>query len=74
MSEIKARGRWMADSSVRRYQKAGRVVKEIERMGTAANEYAEWIENHLGALLSGDLPCPAPPGAGGTLLRVPRPR
>ena len=53
LEAIKSRGRWQADSSVRRYQKDGRVVKEMEKMGVVAIKAATRIEELLFELMSG---------------------
>ena len=53
LEAIKSRGKWQADSFVRRYQQDGRVVKEMEKMGADAIKAATRIEELLFELMSG---------------------
>jgi len=56
LAEVKARGRWLADTSVRRCQKEGRVVRELERMGEGTIAEASIVEAQLAEMMLGRLP------------------
>ena len=53
LEAIKSRGKWQADSFVRRYQQDGRVVKDMEKMGPDALKAATPFEELLFQLMSG---------------------
>ena len=53
MANIKARGRWRADSSVRRHEKHARVLKELERMSEKSREFAMTVEARLADVITG---------------------
>ena len=59
--EVKARGRWLSDVSVRRYGKAARTMKEAARLGPVAAEYGNLVQSKLSRFLDGAEPFPAPP-------------
>ena len=48
LPEIKHRGRWRADSSVRRYTKSARALKELEKMPKDSLSLAMLLEQDLG--------------------------
>ena len=58
---VKRRGRWKADSSVRRYEKHARVLREIERLPAKTVAYAQVVERRLVPILSGVEVAPRPP-------------
>jgi len=58
---VKRRGRWKADSSVRRYEKHARVLREIERLPAQTVAYAQVVERRLVPILSGAEVAPRPP-------------
>ena len=60
LPEIKGRGRWFADTSVRRYTKSARAFKEEQRIAPEMRAYGERIQQRLNAILDG-ADCPAPP-------------
>ena len=52
IQEIKLRGRWAADNSVRRYEKAGRVTEQLRRLGRERQKVARSAPGRLATLLS----------------------
>ena len=60
LPEIKGRGRWFADTSVRRYTKSARALKEEQRIAPELRRYGDQIWQRLNATLDGQA-CPAPP-------------
>ena len=61
LMEIKARGRWAADESVRRYNKHSRVLKEVSRLPEETREYGMWVMGHLNQLLDQKIKARQPP-------------
>ena len=55
LSEVKSRGRWRADSSVRRYQKGGRSLERLSVLTAAMQQYVHQCERRLFRVLSGHL-------------------
>ena len=64
MEAIKRRGRWAADTSVKRYEKHARVLKSLECLPKPARDYGLVIESQLKSLLALKARPPAPPGLG----------
>ena len=63
ISEIKHRGRWSSDSSVRRYQKGGRINELLNRRSTRMKEFAaRCLEAVPRILQSAAAPLQAPAG------------
>jgi integrase len=63
LSEIKKRGRWKSDASVRRYEKAALALREEKRMTPQSLRYGCRIERSLGDIFCGRLAPPVPPRA-----------
>ena len=59
--EVKRRGRWADDRSLKRYGKETRLLHELGKIAPAVIEYGMAIEAQLLALLLGDVPIPPPP-------------
>ena len=59
--DVKARGRWFTDSSVRRYTKHARALKEAGRLSEEARSYGDRVWLRLNQYLDGSMSCPAPP-------------
>ena len=53
LAEVKARGRWRADSSVRRYQKGGRCLERLSVLTAAMQRYTHQCENRVWIVLDG---------------------
>mmetsp|Transcript_25959 Transcript_25959/g.41732 ORF Transcript_25959/g.41732 Transcript_25959/m.41732 type:complete len:409 (+) Transcript_25959:152-1378(+) len=51
LDEIKRRGRWSADSSVRRYMKEGRVNEQIDRLSPHQRQYCMHSFKNFGSVL-----------------------
>ena len=51
LSEIKDRGRWLSDKSLRRYKKAAAAQKQLVLMGPAAVDYGKWVDDNLEMLM-----------------------
>ena len=67
LAQIKARGRWKSDNSVRRYEKHARVLREVERMPNAAQVYGGRIMTQIVKVLSNPDFSVKPPGNRSTL-------
>ena len=61
LAAVKRRGRWRADTSLRRYEKSTIVLKQVERMGTSALEYGKLVDMKLNKLLLRQMRSPRPP-------------
>ena len=61
LAEVKRRGRWRSDASLRRYEKSTIVLRQVALMPALVVEYAQRIELNLGRYMLGDRTCPAPP-------------
>ena len=48
--EIKKRGRWGSDLSVKRYQKASRALAELKKVPKATQALGHHVEQHLAEL------------------------
>ena len=62
--EIKKRGRWRSDASVRRYEKAALALRETHRLPMEAIEFGRFVDQHLSEILAGARPPPLPPKLG----------
>ena len=47
LQEVKSRGRWRTDSSVRRYNKHARILREVARLPDESRAYGEQIAQRL---------------------------
>ena len=61
LAEVKRRGRWKCDASVRRYEKAGRVGEEFARLEPSIQAYLRLCHPLLRQVLCGERPLPALP-------------
>jgi hypothetical protein len=50
---VKARGRWLTDSSVRRYTKVGRVQQLLNKLTKNNLSFCQWAEKNLKPVLQG---------------------
>ncbi|CAK0883484.1 unnamed protein product [Prorocentrum cordatum] len=64
LEEIKRRGRWAADTSVKRYEKHARVLKSLECLAKPVRDYGLAIERQLQLLPALQAKPPPPPGLG----------
>ena len=61
LAAIQHRGRWEAPSSVRRYEKGGRVPERLSRCGASLLQFADLSASRIGSVLCGaSLPCKPP--------------
>ena len=51
LSEVKSRGRWRADSSVRRYEKGGRSLERLAVLGTQTRVFVQKCAQRVWAVL-----------------------
>ena len=58
--EIKLRGRWAADSSLKRYMKHTRLLTELNKVPAATLRYGALVSERLADLLGGLCGCPPP--------------
>ncbi len=61
ISDVKARGRWASDSSLRRYSKATRLLSELTEVHPDVVAYGERIMGLLPRLFLEAPPVPPPP-------------
>lgn len=61
LDEIKKRGRWRSDSSVRRYEKAALAAAEANKLSPLTIAYADKILANLADYFTQSRPVPAPP-------------
>ena len=54
-NQIKARGRWMTDQSVRRYAKVGRVQDLPNKMSPSQTRYCQWSEKNMERVFLGQV-------------------
>ena len=59
--EVKIRGRWKGDRSLKRYEKGGRVLEVLSRCTTKTKAFAARCEKQLWAVLAGSSPPLLPP-------------
>ena len=59
--EVLARGRWVSESSIRRYGKHSRALKEVSRLEPEVKAYGEMIWENINDFLDSKRACPAPP-------------
>ena len=64
LQDIKNRGRWRTDASVRRYLKSAMALRELSRLSNATLDYAARVEKSLAAVMLGEMVPPVPPMAG----------
>ena len=62
MGEIKHRGRWKADASLKRYEKSARILREAERLPASTMKHGKLIDIRLAKVLLGKVKLPKPPG------------
>ena len=60
LKEVKKRGRWAADSSVRRYERATRLQAEELKLSQQQQDWALAAASSMGEWLRGSSPLPAP--------------
>jgi hypothetical protein len=61
VAAAKRRGRWAADSSLRRYGKETRILAELHKVPKEVVVYGELVESQLREVLLGRTPSPLPP-------------
>lgn len=52
-SSVKARGRWMSDSSVRRYTKVGKIQQMLAKLSSGHVEFCRWSLQNMNKVMSG---------------------
>jgi hypothetical protein len=67
--EIKRRGRWRADESVRRYEKASIALKQLELLTPQQVKLGQTVDQHLGKIMMGMMQPPPPATRGSELSR-----
>ena len=53
LAEVKLRGRWKSDASLRRYEKGGRLAEQLHRLGSRLRAHALRCSELVNAVLSG---------------------
>ncbi len=53
LGEIKKRGRWASDSSVKRYEQGGRILAQLQKLDARTRDRAIAALNRIGEVLSG---------------------
>ena len=59
--EVKARGRWMTESSLNRYGKAAKALRAAHKLSPSLLQYGEKIRDQLELILMRQAPVPKPP-------------
>ena len=72
LATVQKKGRWRTFSSVTRYEKHARLIKELNGLGTDTINYARLLEPVLCRVLVGRSKAPPPPGAAAKRLRTGR--
>lgn len=52
-AQVKARGRWSTDQSVRRYTKTGKIQTLLGQLSKGSLEYCRWSQRNLKSVMSG---------------------
>ena len=52
-AQVKARGRWSTDQSVRRYTKTGKIQTLLGQLSQGSLEYCRWSQRNLKSVMSG---------------------
>ena len=53
LAEVKLRGRWKSDASLRRYEKGGRLAEQLHRLGSRLRNHVMRCSECVNAVLSG---------------------
>ena len=61
LMEVKKKGRWLADKSVHRYEKGGRVREQMSKLPSAMQDHCMKCQQHFGEILLGRRPPFTPP-------------
>ncbi len=61
LEEIKKRGRWRSDASLRRYTKGTRVLSELKKVAPQTLTYGQLIMSNLHLIFDQLMPVPQPP-------------
>ena len=62
-AEVKARGRWADERSLKRYGKQTRLQHELTKVPKSVIEFGVFVRDNLLGVLSQDIPLPALPSA-----------
>lgn len=73
LEQVRVRGRWKTDKSVRTYLKASRAMKREHEMARDTKDYGLHVLNHLNQALAGRWQVPAPPRLARLSLMAKRP-
>ena len=61
LEEVKRRGAWPSDLTVKKYEKHARALAQMARLPPAVQRHAVYCHAHLGELLQAPHLAPAPP-------------
>eukprot|EP00973_Karenia_brevis_P065592 9120330-Karenia_brevis.AAC.1 len=61
VADVKRRGLWRSDSSLRRYAKEARLLSELKKVPKPSLDYGRLVLQNLKAILLGEIPAPPPP-------------
>jgi hypothetical protein len=53
LEQVKRRGRWSSDQTVRRYEKSSRVLARLKDLRRDLLQHIEWCNQNIGAVLGG---------------------
>ena len=62
--EVKQRGRWRTDGSLKHYGKPAKALQAQSRLRPAILEYGMWVDSHIGLIFQGEVLAPCPPMIG----------
>ena len=61
LGEIKKKGRWRSDASVRRYENSALALAELAKIPEQTHAYSKLVQTHLSAIILNQRPAPRPP-------------
>ena len=67
---MKRRGRWVSDSSLRRYGKESRLLKELQKIHPNVLNFGRFVMEHFLEVMLGTVPVPSLPGRGSVSAEV----
>ena len=70
VQDVKRRGRWVSDSSLRRYGKESRLLKELQKIHPNVLNFGRFVMEHFLEVMLGTVPVPSLPGRGSVSAEV----
>ena len=70
VQDVKRRGRWVSDSSLKRYGKESRLLKELQKVHPNILDFGRFVMEHFVQVMLGTVQVPSIPGRGSVSLDV----